>query len=180
MAKKKPLNQNASLPPTLVLSTFLLEQKRDFVVKKLNEFGLVRKEYFDKKLGHKKRDFKLKKFLGKRYRLTTAPLNDAEIVELFDTIQTLVALKGEKSNEFQAQTFLETDVKSNKRNSGFSLINLFLFLTSIGGVAGAGYYGFTIYETNLEYAVTLGALAVIYFFLSLGLIRINQLIRRAL
>jgi hypothetical protein len=180
MAKKTPLNQNASLPPILVLSTFLLEQKREFVHKKLKEFGLVRKEYFDKKLGHKKRDFQLKKLFGKRYRLATAPLNDAEVVELYETIQTLITLKGEKTTDFKNLNDLESPAHSLKSTSGFSLINLFLLITSLGGLGGAGYYGFTIYETNLEFAVTLGALAVIYFFLSLGLIRINQLIKRAL
>jgi hypothetical protein len=48
MAKKNLLTANASLPPTLVLSTFLLEQKRAYVSAKLKDFGLVRKEYFDK------------------------------------------------------------------------------------------------------------------------------------
>ena len=54
MAKKNLLTANASLPPTLVLSTFLLEQKRAYVSAKLKDFGLVRKEYFDKKRKEKR------------------------------------------------------------------------------------------------------------------------------
>jgi hypothetical protein len=59
MAKKVINNLNANLPPLVVLGSFLSEKKKDFVTTKLNEFGLVRKEYFDRKLGHQKKDFKL-------------------------------------------------------------------------------------------------------------------------
>jgi hypothetical protein len=93
MAKKKINNPNADLPPLLVLSTFLAEKKREFVTEKLKEFGLVRQEFFNRKLGHKKSDFPLKKFLGKRYRYTTAPMTDEEVNQLFTIIQTLASLQ---------------------------------------------------------------------------------------
>lgn len=93
MAKKKLTNSNADLPPLLVLSTFLAEKKREFVTEKLKEFGLVRQEFFNRKLGHKKADFPFKKFLGKRYRYVTAPMTDEEVNQLFTIIQTLTSLQ---------------------------------------------------------------------------------------
>jgi hypothetical protein len=100
MAKKKLTNPNADLPPLLVLSTFLAEKKREFVTEKLKEFGLVRQEFFNRKLGHKKSDFPFKKFLGKRYRYVTAPMTDEEVNQLFTIIQTLTSLqKHTKKND---------------------------------------------------------------------------------
>ena len=93
MAKKKLTNPNADLPPLLVLSTFLAEKKREFVTEKLKEFGLVRREFFNRKLGHKKADFPFKKFLGKRYRYVTAPMTEEEVNQLFAIIQTLTSLQ---------------------------------------------------------------------------------------
>jgi hypothetical protein len=93
MAKKKLTNPNADLPPLLVLSTFLAEKKREFVTEKLKEFGLVRQEFFNRKLGHKKADFPFKKFLGKRYRYVTAPMTEEEVNQLFAIIQTLTSLQ---------------------------------------------------------------------------------------
>jgi hypothetical protein len=100
MAKKKLTNPNADLPPLLVLSTFLAEKKREFVTEKLKEFGLVRQEFFNRKLGHKKADFPFKKFLGKRYRYVTAPMTEEEVNQLFNIIQTLTSLqKQTKKND---------------------------------------------------------------------------------
>ncbi len=100
MAKKKLTNPNADLPPLLVLSTFLAEKKREFVTEKLKEFGLVRQEFFNRKLGHKKADFPFKKFLGKRYRYVTAPMTEEEVNQLFAIIQTLTSLqKQTKKND---------------------------------------------------------------------------------
>lgn len=93
MAKKKITNPNADLPPLLVLSSFLSEKKREYVTEKLKEFGLVRQEFFNRKLGHKKVDFPFKKFLGKRYRYVTAPMTDEEVNQLFTIIQTLASLQ---------------------------------------------------------------------------------------
>ena len=92
MKKTKLQDTNANLPPLMVLGSFLSEKKREFVSSKLQEFGLVRKEVFNKKLGHKKKDFPLKKFLGKRYRYVPAPMTDAEVDQLFQMIQTLIAI----------------------------------------------------------------------------------------
>ena len=100
MAKKKLTNPNADLPPLLVLSTFLAEKKREFVTEKLKVFGLVRQEFFNRKLGHKKADFPFKKFLGKRYRYVTAPMTEEEVNQLFNIIQTLTSLqKQTKKND---------------------------------------------------------------------------------
>ena len=92
MKKTNLQDTNANLPPLMVLGSFLSEKKREFVSSKLQEFGLVRKEIFNKKLGHKKKDFPLKKFFGKRYRFVPAPMTDAEVDQLFDMIQTLLAI----------------------------------------------------------------------------------------
>jgi hypothetical protein len=100
MAKKKLKNPNADLPPLLVLSTFLAEKKRSFVTTKLKEFGLVRQEYFNRKLGHKKADFPMKKFLGQRYRFVTAPMTDDEVNQLFSIIQTLISLQKNPKDSF--------------------------------------------------------------------------------
>jgi hypothetical protein len=98
MKKKNLQDTNANLPPLMVLGSFLSEKKREFVSSKLQEFGLVRKEVFNRKLGHKKKDFPLKKFLGKRYRFIPAPMTDAEVDQLFDMIQTLLAITPKKNN----------------------------------------------------------------------------------
>lgn len=177
MAKKPLLNQNASLPPTLVLSTFLLEQKRTFVTSKLIEYGLVRKEYFDKSLGHKKNDFKLKKLFGRRYRLATATLTDVEINELFDTIQTLIVLKEDTAKPLQNNP-LGDEKNTIKTKPGFSFLNFIIFLTSLGALGGGGYVAYTTYETNLEYAITIGAIALSYALLSLSIINVYRLIKR--
>jgi DNA-binding transcriptional regulator GbsR (MarR family) len=92
MKKTNLQDTNANLPPLMVLGSFLSEKKREFVSSKLQEFGLVRKEIFNKKLGHKKKDFPLKKFFGKRYRFVPAPMTDAEVDQLFEMIQTLLAI----------------------------------------------------------------------------------------
>ena len=178
MAKKPLLNQNASLPPTLVLSTFLLEQKRTFVTSKLKEYGLVRKEYFDKSLGHKKSDFKLKKLFGRRYRLATATLTDLEINELFDTIQTLIVLKEDKTKLIQQNPSINENNSIKSVKPGFSFFNFIILLTSLGALGGGGYVAYTTYETNLEYAITIGAIAVSYGLLSLLIINLYRLIKR--
>ncbi len=98
MKKKNLQDTNANLPPLMVLGSFLSEKKREFVSSKLQEFGLVRKEVFNRKLGHKKKDFPLKKFFGKRYRFIPAPMTDAEVDQLFDMIQTLLAITPKKNN----------------------------------------------------------------------------------
>ena len=98
MKKKNLQDTNANLPPLMVLGSFLSEKKREFVSSKLQEFGLVRKEVFNRKLGHKKKDFPLKKFLGKRYRFIPAPMTDAEVDQLFDMIQTLLTITPKKNN----------------------------------------------------------------------------------
>ncbi len=98
MKKKNLQDTNANLPPLMVLGSFLSEKKREFVSGKLQEFGLVRKEVFNRKLGHKKKDFPLKKFFGKRYRFIPAPMTDAEVDQLFDMIQTLLAITPKKNN----------------------------------------------------------------------------------
>jgi hypothetical protein len=178
MAKKPLLNQNASLPPTLVLSTFLLEQKRTFVASKLKEYGLVRKEYFDKSLGHNKNDFKLKKLFGKRYRLVTATLTDLEIHELFDTIQTLIVLKEDKTTLIQKTPSTNDTNSIHSNKPGFSLFNFIILLTTLSALGGAGYVAFTSYEANPEYAITIGAIAVSYGLLSLLIINLYRLIKR--
>jgi hypothetical protein len=178
MAKKPVINQNASLPPTLVLSTFLLEQKRIFVTSKLKEFGLVRKEYFDKSLGHKKKDFNLKKLFGRRYRLATATLTDVEIQELFETIQTLIVLKEDKSKPMNQTANTEEKTNYDNKKPGFSFFNFLIFLTSLAALGGGGFVAYTNYEANLEYAITIGTIAVSYTLLSLLIINVYRLIKR--
>ncbi len=183
MAKKNLLTANASLPPTLVLSTFLLEQKRAYVSAKLKDFGLIRKEYFDKKLGHKKKDFPLKKFLGRRYRMTTASLSDQEVDELFITIQTLVTLKAASNKKDQLPTTGPTfeQIKEPKRKPKATLLGLLLTLLGFLALGGGGYVAYTVYTAQgvlfLELAAIIGASSFFFAFVMFSLARILRFLR---
>jgi hypothetical protein len=150
MAKKIFLNPNADLPPLMVLASFLNEKKREFVTTKLKEFGLVRQDFFNKKLGHKKKDFPFKKFFGKRYRYVTAPMTDPEVDQLFQLVQTLISITPKSQGGESQLTNLNAKVtkeEPKKFKKRFSLIALLLGLL---GLVSLGVGGFSLYSEVME------------------------------
>lgn len=185
MAKLPLQNPNANLPPLVVLGSFLSEKKREFVSKKLFEFGLVRKEFFDPKLGHNKKDFKLKKFLGKRYRYTPAPMTDAEVDQLFSLIQTLMSLTP-KPNQDQANQLDGIKLEKGKQHlnrtrTPFSLLGIILVLVGLAGLGGGGYAAYLVYVNAaplaLELAAVIGASSVFFALSLITLARILRIVR---
>lgn len=184
MAKEIKLNPNANanLPPLVVLGSFLGEKKREFVSQKLFDFGLVRKEYFDLKLGHKKKDFKLKKFLGKRYRYIPAPMTDAEVEQLFQLIQTLLSMTPKSNQEPLLANPAPTQTKTkNKSPLPVSLLGVLLFLFAFAGLGGGGYAAYLVYTNAgplaLELAAVIGATSLFFFLTLLVLARILRFLR---
>jgi hypothetical protein len=151
MAKKIPTNPNADLPPLMVLTSFLNEKKREFVTKKLMEFGLVRQEFFNRKLGHKKKEFPFKKFLGKRYRFVTAPMTDQEVDQLFQLVQTLISITPKPqgpagTNQEVSPSLSNKDSVKKRRNKKFSFI---AFLLNILGLLTLAIGGYSLYDSVL-------------------------------
>jgi uncharacterized protein YjgD (DUF1641 family) len=182
MAKKVIENPNANLPPLVVLESFLNEKKKEFVTNKLHEFGLVRKEVFDRKLGHQKKDFKLKKFLGKRYRFVSAPMTEAEIEQIFTLIQTLLSITPKAtSNLSNGKSFVD-DKKTNgeKENLPISLLGLLLILVGLAGLGGGGYAAYLVFTNGgalaLELAAIIAASGVFFSLTLIVLARILQIV----
>jgi hypothetical protein len=168
MAKKITNHPNANLPPLMVLTSFLNEKKREFVTNKLKEFGLVRQEFFDRKAGHKKKDFPFKRFLGKRYRFVTAPMTDQEVDQLFLLVQTLISITPKASSQ---ANLLETKQGlgqgaqpiTKKPSRKFSLLALLLNLFALITLAIGGY---SAYEQTL--LILADNLAIIPLILAIG------------
>jgi hypothetical protein len=182
MAKEIKLNPNANLPPLVVLGSFLGEKKREFVSQKLFDFGLVRKEYFDRKLGHKKKDFKLKKFLGKRYRYTPAPMTDAEVEQLFQLIQTLLSMTPKSNQEPSLTNPLPSQTQAKKKQAlPISFLGVFLFVFAFAGLGGGVYAAYLVYTNAgplaLELAAVIGATSLFFFLTLLVLARILRFLR---
>jgi hypothetical protein len=183
MAKKNLLTENASLPPTLVLSTFLLEQKRAYVIAKLKDFGLVKKEFYDKKIGHKKKDFPFKKFLGRRYRVVTAALSNEDVDELFNTIQVLVTLKtNDNKNDLIGSNGGTSETnKQPKRKPKVTLLGLFLTFLGFVALAGGGYIAYTVYVAEgvlfLELAAIIAASSIFFALVMFSLAKILRFLR---
>lgn len=159
MAKKVTINQNADLPPLMVLGSFLNEKKREFVTTKLKDFGLVRKEIFNRKLGHKKKDFPYKKFLGKRYRFVTAPMTDQEVDQLFSLVQTLLSItpkpEKEEKNSSSLSAVISVNQPAKKRKKRFSILAFILGVLSLVvlGIGGYQYYFITMTALSENLAV---------------------------
>ena len=179
MAKKVTQNPNANLPPLVVLESFLNEKKKEFVVSKLHEFGLVRKEVFDSKLGHKKNDFKLKNFLGKRYRYIPAPMTDVEVEQIFVLIQTLLSITP-KSNSSLSEGNQLTDLNKSRKQEAlpFSPLGIILVLVSLAGLGGGGYGSYLVFTNDGELALAFAAIiAASSLFFSLTLIVLARILR---
>jgi hypothetical protein len=180
MGKKIIQNPNAGLPPLVVLESYLNAKKKEFVVSKLRAFGLVRQEFFDRKLGHKKKDFKLKKFFGKRYRLVPAPMTETEFEQIFNLIQSLLALtpKSNSSVSEDNQSLDEKQGSSKKQNLSFSLLSSLLIFVGLAGLAGGGYASYLVFTNNgllaVEFAAIIAASSV---FFSLTLIVLARILR---
>jgi hypothetical protein len=185
MAKQKPIPNNADLPPTLVIATFVTEKKRKYVESKLKQFGLVRKEYYNRKSGHKKADFKLKKFLGKRYRYATAPMTDDEVQVLFDQFTDLqrivnpsLGLPPTPSTSSASETTVAT---KSKVKSGF--LRLLLTVFGLAAFGGGGYAAYLVYSSSvdlsLEFASIIAAASILFAFTFLALARILKVISRS-
>jgi hypothetical protein len=183
MAKKVIQNPNANLPPLMVLESFLNEKKKEFVTNKLHEFGLVRKEVFDRKLGHKKKDFKLKKFLGKRYRFVPAPMTEAEVEQLFTLIQTLLSITPQSTLNLPDGKPVDDDKKTNskKQKLPISLLGLLLVLAGLAGLGGGGYAAYLVFTNDgalaLELAAIIAASGVFFSLTLLVLARILRIVR---
>jgi hypothetical protein len=177
MAKKLIQNTNANLPPLLVLEYFLKDKKKEFVISKLHEFGLVRKEFFDRKLGHKKKDFKLKKFLGKRYRFIPAPMTEAELEHVFTLIQTLLSITPKATSNLSEGN--ETLKKS--QTLPLSPLSLLLVLVGLAGLGGGGYASYLVFTNNgvlaLELAAIIAASSVFFSLTLIVLARILRIVR---
>lgn len=183
MAKKFKLNPNANLPPLIVLGSFLTEKKREFVSQKLFDFGLVRKEYFDRKLGHKKKDFKFKKFLGKRYRYIPAPMTDSEVDQLFVLIQTLLTMTP-KANQEHPNLSQFAQSKNQQQKSPVlppTFLGITLWIFALVGLGAGGYAAFLVYTNAgtlaLELAAVIGATSLFFFLVLLVLAQILKFLR---
>jgi hypothetical protein len=183
MAKKVIQNPNANLPPLVVLESFLNEKKKEFVTNKLHEFGLVRKEVFDRKLGHQKKDFKLKKFLGKRYRFVPAPMTDTEVEQIFTLIQTLLSITPKATSNLSDGKPDTEDKKtiSKKQKLPISLLGLLLVLVALAGLGGGGYAAYLVFTNDgalaLELAAIIAASGVFFSLTLLVLARILRIVR---
>ena len=179
MAKKVIQNPNANLPPLVVLESFLNEKKKDFVVNKLHEFGLVRKEVFDSKLGHKKKDFKFKKFLGKRYRFIPAPMTDGEVEQIFTLIQTLLSITPKANTPLSEGNQLNVSNQSKKQEGlPFSPLGYILVLVALAGLGGGGYASYLVFTNDGELALAFAAIiAASSLFFSLTLIVLARILR---
>ena len=176
MAKKIIENPNANLPPLLVLEYFLKDKKKEFVTNKLHEFGLVRKEFFDRKLGHKKKDFKLKKFFGKRYRLIPAPMNEAELEHIFTLIQTLLSITPKSNAKAGSPTDKENITK--RKVLPISELGLLLIVVGLAGLAGGAYASYLVFTNGGVLALELAAIiAASSLFFSLTLIVLARILR---
>jgi hypothetical protein len=183
MAKKLIQNPNANLPPLVVLESFLTEKKKEFVTNKLHEFGLVRKEVFDRKLGHKKKDFKLKKFLRKRYRLVPAPMTDTEADQIFTLIQTLLSITpGETSNLSEGKQVIDNKKTFTKKPKlPINLLGFLLVLVGLAGFGGGGYAAYVVFnnagELALEFAAIIAGASLIFSLTLIVLARILSILR---
>lgn len=178
MVKPIQINPNADLPPLMVLSPYLKEKKREFVTKKLHDFGLVRKEIFNRKLGHKRKDFPLKKFFGKRYRYVTAPMTDEEVDQLLNTIQSLMSLtpKPEAASQTQPDNkLLNPNLPAAKPTSHLSVLLVFLSVVALGGGLFAAYQ---VYVSSMTLAFELAiVLASGSFFLAIMFLALAQILK---
>ncbi len=180
MAKQPVKNPNANLPPLVVLGSFLTEKKRDIVGKKLFEFGLVRKEFYDRKLGHHKKDFKLKKFLGKRYRYTPAPMTDGEVDQIFTLIQTLMSMAPKTNQDTSTKLDPKSIEKPLVKTPGLpiSLLGILLVLVGLAGLGGGGYAAYLVYNNAGPLALELAAvIAASSLFFALALITLARILR---
>ena len=182
MAKKEIQNPNANLPPLVVLESFLNEKKKEFVTNKLHEFGLVRKEIFDRKLGHQKKDFKLKKFLGKRYRFIPAPMTESEVDQIFTLIQTLLSITPKSTDNSQENKSVIDDKKilRQKQTLPMSPIGLLLVLVGLVGLFGGGYAVYLVFindgDLALEFATIIAASSVFFALILIVLARILRIV----
>jgi hypothetical protein len=182
MAKKVTQNPNANLPPLVVLESFLNEKKKDFVVGKLHEFGLVRKEVFDKKLGHKKKDFKLKKFLGKRYRFIPAPMTDVEVEQIFTLIQTLLSITPRAEAQSMEVNQPAIPNKANKNQKfPISPLGFILVFLALAGLGGGGYASYLVFINDgnlaLAFAAIIAVSSLFFFLILIALARILGIVR---
>jgi hypothetical protein len=188
MAKKELTpSANAELPPTLVIGSFLKEQKRDYVTKKLIEFGLVRKEYFDKKLKHQRKDFPFKKFFGRRYRFITAPLTDDEVESLFEMIRSLITIK---TKDQTSALFEKLSSVTNGKETQVvhpialkpSFISMLLFVFGLVAFGGGGYLAYTLFiqeslDLRLEFTILVGTASVFIALIFFALARILRIVK---
>ena len=183
MAKKVIQNPNANLPPLVVLESFLNEKKKEFVTNKLHEFGLVRQEFFDHKLGHKKKDFKFKKFLGRRYRFVPAPMTDAEVEQIFTLIQTLLSITPKTVSNLSetTQTLDEKKSKHKKQSLPVSPLGTLLVLVGVAALGGGGYGAYLVFTNDgvlaLELASIIAASSVFFSLTLIVLARILRIVR---
>jgi hypothetical protein len=176
MKKKFIRNPNADLPPLVVLESYLNQKKREFVVNKLRAFGLVRKEYYDRKLGHKKKDFKLRKFFGKRYRLEPAPMTDPEFEQVFTLIQNLLSITP-KSTDNDSKTNQALD---KKKTPLINLLSSFLVFVGLAGLGGGGFAAYLVFANNgvmaLEFAAIIAASSLFFSLTLIVLARILSIV----
>jgi hypothetical protein len=176
MKKKFIRNPNADLPPLVVLESYLNQKKREFVVNKLRAFGLVRKEYYDRKLGHKKKDFNLRKFFGKRYRLVPAPMTDLEFEQVFILIQNLLSITP-KSTDNESKTNQALD---KKKTSPINLLASVLVLVGLAGLGGGVFAAYLVFTNNgvmaLEFAAIIAASSLFFSLTLIVLARILSIV----
>ncbi|MEY3431222.1 MAG: hypothetical protein RIS53_120 [Bacillota bacterium] len=183
MAQSPVKNPNANLPPLVVLGSFLTEKKREFVSKKLFEFGLVRKEYFDRKLGHQKKDFKFKKFFGKRYRYTPAPMTETEVDQLFTLIQTLMSMSPKSNPETTSKLNSQSFEKPLQKSTSLpiSLLGIFLVILGLAGLGGGGFAAYLVYSNAgplaLELAAVIAGSSLFFALTLMTLARILRIVR---
>jgi hypothetical protein len=176
MKKKFIRNPNADLPPLVVLESYLNQKKREFVVNKLRAFGLVRKEYYDRKLGHKKKDFNLRKFFGKRYRLVPAPMTDPEFEQVFKLIQNLLSITPKSDSNVSESS----QALNNEKTPPINLLASFLVLVGLAGLGGGGFAAYLVFTNNgvmaLEFAAIIAASSVFFSLTLIVLARILSIV----
>lgn len=188
MAKKTITNPNADLPPLMVLSSFLNEKKREYVSNKLKDFGLVRKEYFNRKLGHQKKDFPLKKFLGKRYRYVTAAMSDAEVEQLFGIVKTLLEITPkprQNQDAFTSQDSSRKKQESNEEKASFSFLSFILNLLALVNLGVGGYSLYQLYNVTMtlnlspiDFTIAIAEGVILYLVPAIILFALAQIIRK--
>lgn len=185
MAKQKPIPNNAALPPTLVIASFVTEKKRSFVDAKLKQFGLVRKEYYSRKSGHNKADFKLKKFLGRRYRYATAPMTDDEVQVLFDQfmdLQKIISPSSTSSPLSTAETPKTGSSTPTKPPLKSGFLRFLLTVLGLAGFGGGGYGAYLVFSStidlSLELAIIIAAASLLFAFTFFALARILKVLSR--